>query len=310
MQTSLKRVALLAVLATAGVVGCSQQNPSSPAAVAVATSTPEGTINASVKALRDNNVGALFEITLPQSEVAKMKADWTKEMNKDPVTDEDRKQFADTMTKLTAPDAEAKLYAQIEPQLKDFDAKSAQQIPMMVAMGRGFAQSSIQQSKELTDAQKQQATQLLDAVAAWAQTTKFTDPTLVKNAIAAMCKTARDLNLKTIDEARALTYDQGMQKAGIILGGVKQILLVYGLNADKSLDSVKVDPAVVTGDTAKVKVSYTAFDQPFSTDSDLVKVDNKWYSKQAIDQWNKRQQEQAAVATQPATPQPAAPAAK
>ncbi len=301
MQTSLKRVALLVALAAAGF-GCSQQNssaPTTPAAVAVATSSPEGTITASVKALRENNVASLLEITLPPAELTKIKTDWTKEMNKDPVTDEDRKQFADTITKLTAPDAEAKLYAQIEPQLKEFDAKQAQQMPMMVAMGRGFAQSAIQQSKELTDNQKQQASQLLDAVGNWAQTTHFTDPALVKSAIAAICKTARDLNLKTIDDARALTYDQGMQKAGIILGGVKQVLLVYGLNTDKSLDSVKVEPAVVTGDSATVKVNYVAFDQPFATDSDLVKIDNKWFSKQAIDQWNKRQQEQAAAAAPP-----------
>jgi hypothetical protein len=304
MQTSLIRVAFVAALAAAGL-GCSQQNssaPTTPAAVAAATSSPEGTITAAVKAVRENNVGALFEITLPTPELVKMKADWSKEMNKDPVTDEDRKQFADTVTKLTAPDAEAKLYAQIEPQLKEFDQKSAQQMPMMIAMGRGFAQSAIAQSKDLTDAQKQQAQQLLDAVGNWAQTTKFTDPALVKGAIAAICKTARDLNLKTIDEARALTYDQGMQKAGIIVGGVKQVLLAYGLNVDKALDSVKVDAPVITGDTAKVKVSYVAFDQPFATDSDLVKMDGKWYSKQAIDQWNKRQQEQAAVATTPAPP--------
>jgi hypothetical protein len=95
-----------------------------------------------------------------------------------------------------------------------------------------------------------------------------------------------------------------MQKAGIVVSGLKQVVLVYGLNVDKTLDSVKVDPAVVAGDSAKVKISYVAFDQPFSTDSDLVKMDNKWYSKQAVDQWNKRQQEQAAAAT--TTPAPPA----
>lgn len=312
MQTSLKRVALLAALATAGI-GCSQQSntgaPTTPAAIAVATSSPEGTVTASVKALRENNVASLFEIMMPPAELTKVKTDWSKEMNKDPVTDEDRKQFSDTMTKLTAPNAEATLYAQIEPQLKDFDAKQAQQMPMMIAMGRGFAQSSIQQSKDLSEEQKQQAQQLLDAVATWAQSTKFTDPTLVKGAIAAICKTARDLNLKTIDDARALTYDQGMQKAGIIMGGVKQVFLVYGLNVDKTLDSVKVEPATVTGDSAKVKVNYVAFDKPFATDGDLVKVDNKWYSKQAIEQWNKRQQQEAATAQsmQPVAP-PAQPA--
>src|ERR1700749_4950304 len=103
MQTSLKRVALLAALATAGI-GCSQQSntggaPTTP--VAVATSSPEGTVSASVKAIRENNVGSLFEIMMPPAELTKVKADWSKEMNKDPVTDEDRKQLADPIGKLT-----------------------------------------------------------------------------------------------------------------------------------------------------------------------------------------------------------------
>jgi hypothetical protein len=225
-------------------------------------------------------------------------------MNSEPVTEEDRKQFTETMTKLTAPGAEDKMFAEIKPQLDEFDKQQAQ-LPMMIAMGQGFAQSAIQQNKDLTDAQKQQVSQLLDATAKWAQATKFTDPALVKSAIAVICKTARDLNLKSVDEARALSYEQGMQKAGIVLGGVKQVLAVYGLNMDKALDSVKVQTVAATGDAAKVKISYTAFDTPFSTDSDLVRVDGKWYGKDAIEKWKKHSQEIAGAApAAAATPTP------
>lgn len=285
-------------------VGCGQnqsappQAASTPAAVAsvAAPTSPDSTVMASVKALRANNIAALLDNALPAGEVAKMKAEWSKNMNKDPVTDDDRKKFAEQMTKLTAPGAEDKLYAEIEPQLKQFDAQSAQQMPMMIAMGQGFAQSAIQQNKDLNDSQKQQAVSLVEATGKWAQSVKFTDPVLVKQAIAAICKSARDLNLKTIDDARALNYDQAMQKAGIVLAGMKQVLAVYGLNMDKALDSVKAETVATTGDTAKVKISYTAFDQPFSTDSDLARVEGKWYSKQAIEQWSKKQREDATVA--------------
>jgi hypothetical protein len=303
------RIALIAALAAAGF-GCDQQpaanapTASAPAAVSVAAATPEAAIAGAVKALRDNNISALFSASLPPGEYAKLKGDWNKDINNEPVTEEDRKQFAETMTKLTAPGAEDKMFAEIKPQLDEFD-KQAAQIPMMIAMGQGFAQSAIQQNKDLTDAQKQQVSQLLDATAKWAQTTKFTDPTLVKSAIAVVCKTARDLNLKSVDEARALSYEQGMQKAGIVLGGVKQVFAVYGLNMDKALDSVKVQAVSTTGDTAKVKVSYTAFDTPFSTESDLVRVDGKWYGKDAIDKWKKHQQE---IAGAPAAAPAQAPA--
>jgi len=304
----LTRIALVAALAAAGF-GCDQQPASTPAAsapaaVVVAAATPEASVAAAVKALRDNNVAALFAASLPPGEYAKFKADWNKDMNSEPVTEEDRKQFTETMTKLTAPGAEDKMFAEIKPQLDEFDKQQAQ-LPMMIAMGQGFAQSAIQQNKDLTDAQKQQVSQLLDATAKWAQATKFTDPALVKSAIAVICKTARDLNLKSVDEARALSYEQGMQKAGIVLGGVKQVLAVYGLNMDKALDSVKVQTVAATGDAAKVKISYTAFDTPFSTDSDLVRVDGKWYGKDAIEKWKKHSQEIAGAApAAAATPTP------
>jgi len=305
MNTKLARIALAAAVA-ALAAGCGSSETAAPGAAPTAAiavpGTPDGAISAAVAALRANNVAAFLQSALPAGELAKVKADWSRDINKDPVTDEDRKQFTETMVKLTAPGAEDKMYAEIEPQLKEFDAKTAQQMPMMIAMGQGFAQSAIQQSKELNDQQKQQTQALVDAAAKWAQTVKFTDPALVKGAIAAACKTARDLNLKSIDEARALNYDQAMVKAGVVLGGVKQIFAVYGLNMDKALDSVKAETAAAAGDSAKVKVSYIAFDTPFSTESDLVKVDGKWYGKQAIEQWNKHQQEEAAKAATPAAP--------
>ena len=304
----LTRIALLAALAAAGF-GCNQQPAAtaptaSAPAVAAPAATPDVAVAMAVKALRDNNLAGLFAASLPPGEYAKLKADWNKDINSEPVSEEDRKQFTETMTKLTAPGAEDKMFAEIKPQLDEMD-KQAAQIPMMVAMGQGFAQSAIQQNKDLTDAQKTQVSQLLDATAKWAQTTKFTDPMLVKSAIAVVCKTARDLNLKSVDEARALTYDQGMQKAGIVLGGVKQVLAVYGLNMDKALDSVKVQTVSANADTAKVKISYTAFDTPFSTESDLVRVDGKWYGKDAIDKWKKHSQEIAGGTAPAAAPAPA-----
>ena len=148
-----------------------------------------------------------------------------------------------------------------------------------------------------------QTVALIDATAKWAQTAKFTDRALAKQAVGVICKTARDLNLKTIDDVRALNYDQAMQKAGIAVGGMKALFVVYGLNMDKALDSVKTETVSTTGDSAKVKVTYTAFDQPFTTESELTRLDGKWYSKQAIDQWNKAQHETAQVA--PAANEPA-----
>jgi hypothetical protein len=292
MHTRLARFGLILSLA-AFVAACNNPPPpaqtAAPAATppAPATVAPDAAVMASVKALRTNDIGTLLAGSLPPGELTELKADWNREMNKDPVSDDERRKFSEEMIKLTAPGAEDKLMAELEPGLKQFEQQGAQQMPMMIAMGQGFIQSAIQQNKDLTEPQKQQTAALIDATAKWAQTAKFTDRALAKQAIAVICKTARDLNLKTIDDVRALNYDQAMQKAGIAIGGFKALLAVYGLSMDKALDSVKAETIASTGDTAKVKVSYTAFEQPFTTESELVKLDGKWYSKQAVEQWNK-----------------------
>ena len=314
MSTYFKRTALVLAL-TALVAACGKNEeqaankPAAPAPAVVApAATPDQAVLASVRALRANDINAFLSAAMPAPEVAKIKADWAKHMAEKPITDDDRKKFTEQMTKLTAPGAEDKLYAELEPQLKKFDQESAAQMPMLIAMGQGFVQSSIQQSKDLTDEQKKQSAALVTAAGAWAQNVKFTDPALVKAAIAAVCQTARDLNFKSLDEVHALTYDQGMLKAGIALGGVKRVLAVYGLNLDQSLDSIKAETLSNAGDTAKVKVTYTAFDQPFTTESDLVKLDGKWYGKQAIEKWQKKLAEENAAAAAPTQQQAPAPA--
>ena len=302
MSVILKRTALLLALAAA-VAACGKKEetataPATPAPAAIPTVTPDAAVLASVRALRGNDINAFLTAALPAGEVAKIKGDWAKKMTEDPITDEDRKKFADQMAKLTAPGAEDKLFAEAEPQLKKLEAQAAQ-IPMMIAMGQGFLQSAIQQNQDLTEEQKKQSSALVDAAAKWAQGVKFTDPALAKAAIAAVCKTARDLNFKSLDEVRALNYDQGMVKAGIALAGVKQVAGSYGLKIDEWLDSVKTETVSTTGDAAKVKVAYSAFGQPFTTESELVKVDGKWYGKQAIEKWQKEQAAEAAAAANP-----------
>lgn len=297
MSIKLLRFALAAALVVTAV-GCNKdQPPATTAAVAPSPSpspssaAPDVAVLASVKALKSNNIDALIQNTLPPGDYQKFKTEWTKKQDEVPVSDEDRQKFAEGITKLTAPDAEQKLWVELEPKLKEMDAQMAQQMPMMIAMGKGFAQSSIQQNQDLTEAQKTQANQAIDAFGNWVQTAKFTDPALAQKAIAVVCDTARKVGLKTLDEARALNYDQAMQKANVVFAGVKQLFDIYGFSIDKLLDSVKAETLSNDGTSAKIKVSYMLFTTPLSAETDLVKVDNRWYGKNALEQLRKKQQE-------------------
>lgn len=248
----------------------------------VAPTTPTAAIDNAVSALRAGDLNALVQSQVPAKYQDKMKAEWKADMAKDPPTEEEKKEFADNMAKLTAPDAEAKMMAELEPQLVKFETEYAPQMPMMIAFGQGMIQQGIKDSTELTESQKTEAGKMLQSMATWVQSVKITDRALAQQAIKEVAAAAREIDLKTLDEARALEFDQAMQKASIAFRASKRVLAAYGLDLDQALDSVKTELVSEQGDAAKVKVSFTLFDQPGSFESDLVKVDGNWYSKQTI----------------------------
>jgi hypothetical protein len=253
MSTKFARVALAAALGIA-LVGCGKNEPPAappPAVAAKAAATPDGAILASVGHLKTGNIDGLMQSVLPPDEYAKAKADYSKEMNKEPASDEDKAKFAENMAKLT-------------------------------------------------DAQKLQATQAVDALGNWVSTAKFTDPGLAQKSIKIVCDTARKINLKTLDEARALSYEQAMSKVGVAYLGLKDVLALYGFSIDQTLDSVKAETLSSDATTAKVKISYSLLNTPLSAESDLVKVGERWYGKEMLEGLKKKDDAEVAPAPAPA----------
>ena len=289
---------LLALALAAVVVGCKKQEPA--AVAAKATATPQGTVDAAVASLKAGDIKALIASQVPPKHFDKLRAEWKEDMAKDPPSESEKEEFATMIAELTAPGAEEKMMEKLEPQIVKFETEMVPQMPMMIGMGKGLLVSSIQQNKDLTDPQKQDAAKSIDALANWVTNTNFTDRAKAKQAVAALVAAARELNLKTLDEARALDFDTAMDKSSIAFRGAKTVLDTYGFSIDKMLDTVKTEVVSQTGDQAKLKVSYQMFDQPMSFETDLVQIDGRWYGKQAIAELEKAEvEEDAATTTEP-----------
>lgn len=306
----MKRLAALAFASftALALVACQKEEAGqTPAATVSASSNPADAITATAKKLRGNDVLGVIQLTVPPKHYDKMKSEWKADVNEDPITEEDRLEFQAMMAKLTAPDAEQAIMAEAEPELVKFETEMAAQMPLMVGMGQGFAMQAIQANESMTAAQKKQAGDVIGAVVAWLQGVQFADRALAKQAISHAVGTAREINLKTLDEARALEFEPAMQKAGVAFKGIKDVLAVYGLKLDEAFDSVKATVVSETGDNAVVKVDYTIFNQPLSFESPMVKIDGRWYGKDTVDQLEKELNAPAEIA--PADGEPAAPEA-
>ena len=286
------RHSLVAVaLASALLVGCGKDEPAAPVAPkAIAqTANAASSMQAQVQAFRSNDLRALISTSVPPKELERISAEWEKQ-RAEPITDQERQEFAENWNKLTAPDGVDKMMAEIEPQL----AQVKPQLAGMIAMGQGMATMTIAQSTDLTDDQKQQATQFLNGLSGWLSKTDFADPALMRASLTALADGLRATGITTLDDVKALSFDQLLDKAGAAIGGVKNALAAYGFSLDTIADSVKAEVLSETGDVAKLKVTYALFDSPLSFESEMQKVDGSWYGKDMLDQIAKAKAEEAA----------------
>lgn len=275
----LVKLAVSALFAASLVACSSSEAPQDPAK---ATQDPAGAISASAQALKTGDILQTVRLVLPEDKFAEAKAKYEEGLKANPPSDEDKAQFAEAIAKFTADGAEDALMAELEPQLAMFDTQYAAQMPMMIGMGRGFAAQAIQQDATLTAEQKTEATAAIDALGNWLSGVKLSDRALVRQAVGEAVATARALKMSSLDELQTMSFEDMLGKAGVAFNGLKKIFKVYGFDLDATLDSMKTEIVSQEGDTAKVKVSYTLFGQNLSSQSEMMKVGERWYSKDSM----------------------------
>jgi hypothetical protein len=287
------RHALLPLLATLLLGACHGKNE----AASSGGSTPEAALQASVDLLKAGDFNGLWKHALPPADYANLRADWARhQQDPRPITAEDRAKFDETMQRLTAPDAETRLYAELQPKLVSMQQQYKDQLPVLISVGEALVKSAVSQSKSLDDAQKTQADSVIAVLAPWAQQTPWFDQARAKQAVGVAVATARKLDLKTPEQLRSMDFDAAMGKYSTGYAGLKQLLAIYGLSVDETLDSVRLTPVSSSHGHAVVKVDYTLLGKPLSTESKLVLQDGRWYSEDLLDNARKAHQQ----ATQPA----------
>ncbi|HAI59522.1 MAG TPA: hypothetical protein DCM32_06550, partial [Xanthomonadaceae bacterium] len=101
-------------------------------------------------------------------------------------------------------------------------------------------------------------------------------------------RTARELDLPTLEAARALEHDAMLDKAGVAFRGAKAIAAAFGVDVQAALSQVQaevveIDPA---GDRAVVRVRYPLLGQQVEFQQPMVRIDGGWYREDAIDALN------------------------
>lgn len=281
MRHAFLRLSLTGLLATLALAAC--HNKDKEQVQQPGGDTPVAAVEQSVTLLKTGDFAGFWKHALPAGDYETLRTDWTRvPPDQEPLTDEERQEFQEHIKELTEPGAEDKLFAAAKPKLIEYQRQYSDQLPLMVGIFQGIARTGIDKSKDMSAAQKKQASDILDVLAPWAQQASWFDQVKARQAIGIVVGTARKLDLKSADAMRAMDFDTAMQKYSVGYLGLKDLLNVYGLSINATLDSVKVSTVETGPNWARVKIDYTLQGKPISTESVLIEQDGRWYSEDLL----------------------------
>jgi len=291
-----RRAVFAAIIASSLLLGCSKDDAGEPGAISGGTNTvglaapkvslsgagPADTMNQAAQLMRSSDIAGMVKVVLPDAQYKEMAAEWEK-ARKEPITDKDRKEFADMMAKVNSPTAIDDLIKEAEPKLIEFKA----QMPMFIGMGMMTAQQGIQANEDFTPAQKEQLTSVLNATQAWAMKTDFTDTNRMRKALTELSNGVKAMKLESLEQIRAMNFEQILGKGSVMFASLKRAFNAYDLNLDEALSSFKAEQVSIAGDTAKIRTSMKFLGEEIASESDMVKIEGRWFTKDSIDSLKK-----------------------
>jgi hypothetical protein len=270
---------LLACLFLAGLLalapGCRR--------AAVAPGDPVAAVKGLAKALKDDDLVRYSQLSVPPPLHKQMEERWHRKLAEaKPPTPAQQQDYARWMERLTAPDAEAKLYARWDARMNKYEPEIRSRWPLMQATGGIFVTGLIKANDKLGPGEKAHAQAVSEAVLAWLKPETIVDRARAKQAIAVITGAARDLDLPTLDDTRKLEMLPALEKGGEVMRALKDVGKVYGVDADASLAEVQAKLVAAHDDSATVEVSYPLLGKTVRFEMELLRRDKRWYPADAV----------------------------
>ena len=276
MSKLLSRVLVLSLLATVLVLPACRRSAQAPG-------DPVAAVKGLATALHDDDLVRYSQLSMPPELHKRMEQRWHERLlAAAPPTARQQKDYASWMGRLTAPDAEKKLYARFDARMKKFEPEIAAQWPLMQATGGIFLNGLIKANDKLGPDEKEHAKAIGEALLAWLKPEMITDRARAKQAIAVLAKSARELDLPTLADTRKLEMLPTLEKGGEVLRTLKDVARIYGLDADASLAAVQARVVEASGDSATMEVSYPLVGKTVRFQMELLRRNKRWYPADAV----------------------------
>jgi len=200
-----------------------------------------------------------------------MRSQWEAK-RKEPLPEGSDKEFQGFMDLVTAKGAEEMLFGMARPYLKDAQEQVdglAMMLPMMAA-------GALQEAGA-----PDEAGAAVGTLAQKLQSLNVADEAKAKEAIAILCSSMRQLDLGSANEIQALEFDEVMSRVDVLYGGVIDILGVYDLSPQETLESMQVKLVSAEGELAQLEMTFSLFGmEPQTVPFEMERLDGRWFPKE------------------------------
>lgn len=273
-------VAPLLALGFAGLSGCDDGND--PVGRVVAADRPTQAVTRLVRDLRHGDLAGYARHAVPPALHARLDAAWREGRSRWPLTELPlHARLPGLLTTLAAPGAEKTVLAAYNRQ---FAGAHGELRSAADTLGL-FAVQTLQREGDTSDEQRDHYIQLTGALSQWGKRAPLGDARRAKAAIPQLVSAARLTGLAgRPGESRfgQLGMERSLRRLGPFFARFKRVLQGYGLDLDAALDSVRVDLAEQTGDTARVRLRYTVAGHEIDAYVRAERIDGRWYLTDAL----------------------------
>ncbi|QDV09420.1 hypothetical protein Poly30_49780 [Planctomycetes bacterium Poly30] len=232
--------------------------------------TPDSAMTVALRSLKEKKISAFLQSVVPQAELAKMRDGWKKAQS-EPVSPDEDKEFQAFMGMATAEGSEEMLFLMVKPYLKDAQ-EQLQGVTMMLPMMAAGALENADVPAE-TGA-------MIGQLSAKLAKLDITDEDKAREAIGVFVKAARALDVETASEIKALSFEDMLGRVDIAYAGLIDILGVYDLSPQKTLESMSVKMVSTEGDHARMEMTFSLFGaEPQSMPFEMERIDGRWFPK-------------------------------
>lgn len=250
------------------------------APVADIAGTPVEAVTRLMNDLRRNDPAAYARHAVPPSLHQQAAAAWAEGRSTWPLTAlplDDH--LPALLTTLAAPQSEKTLLASYNRQF----AGANRELRTAAATLGLFATQYIASSEDYSVEQRSHYTQMVAALAEWGRTAPLADPALAREALPQLVGAARTTGLAGPDALRRTGMERSLERLGPFMGRSKQVLAIYGLDVDATLDSARLELVEQTGNRARVGLEYELAGRTVRAVLVMERRDGQWYPARTLE---------------------------